>query len=60
MPPGRWRQPRVIRQNFHRDPMATTPQANRNHDGLGIQGCLTLPMLLKSTEVLITLNRHGS
>ena len=52
MPPGRWRQPRVIRQNFHMDPMATTPQASRNHDGLGIQREARMIMVLKSAEGL--------
>ena len=52
MPPERWRQPRVILQNFHMDPTATTPQASRNHDGLGIQREARMIMVLKSAEGL--------
>ena len=33
----RCRHPRVIRQNFQSDPIATTPQASRNHEEFGIQ-----------------------
>ena len=41
-------QPWVNRQNFQIDPTATTPQASRNHDGLGIQREVRTIMVLKS------------
>lgn len=45
-------QPWVNRQNFQIDPTATTPQASRNHDGLGIQRKVRLIMVLKPAEGL--------
>ena len=45
-------QPWVNRQNFQIDPTATTPQASRNHDGLGIQRKVRLIMILKPAETL--------
>ena len=52
MPPERCLQPWVNRQNFLIDPTATTPQASRNHEGLGIQRKVRLIMVLKSAEEL--------
>ena len=43
-------QPWVNRQNFQIDPTATTPQASRNHDGLGIQRKVRLIMVFKSAD----------
>ncbi len=45
-------QPWVNRQNFQIDATATTPQASRNHDGLGIQRKVRLIMVLKPAEGL--------
>ena len=52
MTPVRCLQPWVNRQNFQIDPTATTPQASRNHDGLGIQREARMIMVLKSAEGL--------
>ena len=52
MTPERCLQPWVNRQNFQIDPTATTPQASRNHDGLGIQREVRMIMVLKSAEGL--------
>ena len=52
MTPERCLQPWVNRQNFQIDPTATTPQASRNHDGLGIQRKVRLIMVLKPAEGL--------
>ena len=52
MPLQRCLHPWVKRQNFQIDPTATTPQASKNHDGLGIQREARMTMVLKSAEGL--------
>ena len=53
MTPERCLQPWVNRQNFQIDPTATTPQASRNHEGLGIQREACMIRVLKSADAAV-------